>query len=228
MLIRYWMSQPAITIQKNDSMQQAVNMMQANHIRMLPVMNKGKMCGILTDRDLKRASASDATTLDVYELLYLIDKIKVGDIMTRKVITVHQDLTMEEAADIMLDHKISGAPVIDEKERLCGVITQSDMFKAMLYITGLKKRGIHLAVVLPDSPGSIMGVANVIRDFGGRLASILTTYERAPEGFRNVYFRFINIGRDRIPEMLKIIKEKATLLYMVDHRENQRVIYRNP
>lgn len=228
MLIRYWMSQPAITIQKNDSMQQAANMMKTHHIRMLPVMNKEKICGIITDRDLKRASASDATSLDVYELLYLIAKIKVADIMTRNVITVHQDLTMEEAADVMLDHKISGVPVLDDNERLCGVITQSDIFKAMLYITGVKKRGIHIAVVLPDVPGSIMEVANVVREFGGRMASILTTYERAPEGFRNVYFRFTDVSRDRISEMLKAIQVKAALLYMVDHRENKRIIYRNP
>ncbi|MFH2064350.1 MAG: CBS and ACT domain-containing protein [Pseudomonadota bacterium] len=228
MLIRYWMSQPAITIQKNDSMQQAVNMMQANHIRLLPVMNKGKICGILTDRDLKRASASDATSLDVHELLYLIAKIKVADIMTRDVVTVHQDLTMEEAADIMLDHKISGAPVLNGSERLCGVITQSDIFKAMIYLTGLKKRGIHIAILLPDIPGSIMGIANIVREFGGRLAGILTTYERAPEGFRNVYIRFTDVSRDRVQDMLNAIKEKATLLYMVDHRENQRTIFRNP
>jgi acetoin utilization protein AcuB len=146
MLIRYWMRKPVITAEKNDSMQHAATLMKENRIRLLPVIDKGKLCGILSDRDLKRASASDATSLDVHELLYLISKIKVADIMTRNVVTVHQDWTVEEAANLMLERKISGVPVVDDTDHLCGVITQTDLFKATLYITGLSKRGFHLAL----------------------------------------------------------------------------------
>ncbi len=227
MLIRYWMSKPVVTIEKNDAMQRAATLMKENQIRLLPVVDKGKLCGILSDRDLKRASASDATSLDVHELLYLISKIKVADIMTRDVVTVHQDWTVEEAADLMLERKISGAPVVDDQGQLCGVITQTDLFKATLYITGLKKRGFHLAFVLEDTPGSIMEIVNVIREFGGRMASILSTYERAPAGYRNVYLRFYGVSRDRIDDMLKILKAKAKLRYMVDHRENKRILFDN-
>ena len=227
MLIRYWMSKPVITVDKNDAMQRAATLMKENRIRSLPVVDKGKLCGILSDRDLKRASASDATSLDMHELLYLISKIKVADIMTRDVVTVHQDWTVEEAADLMLERKISGAPVVDDEGQLCGVITQTDLFKATLYITGLKKRGFHLAFVLEDTPGSIMEIVNVIREFGGRMASILSTYERAPTGYRNVYLRFYGVSRDRIDDMLKILKAKAKLRYMVDHRENKRILFNN-
>jgi len=221
------MSKPVVTVEKNDSMQQAATLMKENRIRLLPVVDKGKLCGILSDRDLKRASASDATSLDVHELLYLISKIKVADIMTRDVVTVHQDWTVEETADLMLARKISGAPVVDDQGQLCGVITQTDLFKATLYITGLKKRGFHLAFVLEDTPGSIMEIVNVIREFGGRMASILSTYERAPAGYRNVYLRFYAVSRDRIDEMLKLLKAKAKLRYMVDHRENRRTLFDN-
>ncbi len=227
MLIRYWMTQSVITVEKNDSMHRAITLMKKNHIRLLPVTDSGRLCGIITDRDLKRASASDATSLDRHELNYLVDKIKVADIMTRDVITVHQDWTVEEAADVMLDRIISGAPVVDNNGRLCGVITQIDMFKATLYITGLKKRGFHLALVLADTPGSIMEIVNVVREFGGRMASILSTYERAPEGYRNVYLRFYDVSRDGIDDMLKILKDKAELRYMVDHRENRRTLFEN-
>jgi acetoin utilization protein AcuB len=225
MLIRYWMSKPAITIERADSMQQAMNRMKENHIKLLPVLDKQKLCGIVTDRDLKRASASDATSLDVHELLYLISKIKVADIMTRDVVSVHPNWTMEEAADLLLERGISGAPVIDDDGGLCGVITQTDMFKATLYITGLRKRGFHMAFVLEDTSGSIMEIVSVVREFGGRMASILSTYERAPAGYRNVYLRFYGVSRDRIDALLEILRDKARLRYMVDHRENRRTLF---
>jgi len=226
MLVRYWMSQPVIHISPKDSMQNAIALMKEKHIRLLPVVDEEeKMKGVVSDRDLKRASASDATTLDVHELLYLISRIKVADIMTREVVTVHRDWTVEEAADTLLAHKISGAPVVDDDGRLCGIITQTDLFKATLYITGLKKRGFHLALVLEDTPGSIMEIVSVIRQFGGRMASILSTYERAPDGYRNVYLRFTDVSRDRIDALITIMKEKAKLRYMVDHRENRRILF---
>lgn len=228
MLVRYWMSQPVIHISPNDSMQQAIALMKEKHIRLLPAVDeKEKLKGVVSDRDLKRASASDATTLDVHELLYLISKINVADIMTREVVTVHRNWTVEEAADTLMTHKISGAPVVDDDGRLCGIITQTDLFKATLYITGLKKRGFHLALILEDTPGSIMEIVSVIRQFSGRMASILSTYERAPDGYRNVYLRFTEVSRDRIDELIAIIKGKAKLRYMVDHRENKRVLFEN-
>lgn len=226
MLIRYWMSTPVITAGKKDSMQVAVNLMKENHIRLLPVVTtQGKICGIISDRDLKQSSASDATSLDIHELLYLISKIKLADIMTRDVFTVHQDWTIEEAANLMRECKISGAPVVNDSGELCGVITQTDLFNATLYITGLRKRGFHLAFVLEDTPGSIMDIVNVVRKFGGRMASILSTYERAPDGYRNVYLRFTDVSRDRIDNLITILKSKARLRYMVDHRENRRTLF---
>lgn len=225
MLIRYWMSRPVITVDRNDSMQRAASLMKENHIKLLPVVDEGALCGVITDRDLKQASASDATSLDIHELLFLISKIKVADIMTRSVFTVDPDWTMEEAAALMLEHKISGAPVVDDQGVLWGVITQTDMFKATLYITGLKKRGLHVAFVLEDTPGSIMEIVNVVRQFGGRMASILSTYERAPAGYRNVYLRFHGIPRDRIDDLLTILREKAKLRYVVDHDQNRRTVF---
>ena len=111
---------------------------------------------------------------------------------------------------------------------MCGVITQTDLFKDTLYITGLKKRGFHLAFVLEDTHGSIMEIVNVIREFGGRMASILSTYERAPTGYRNVYLRFHGVSRDRIDDLLEILRAKAKLRNMVDHRENRRTLFDNP
>ena len=225
MLIRYWMHQPAITVDRKASMQDAIYLMKEHRIRRLPVTDKGTLCGILTDGDVKRASASDATTLDIHELLYLISKIKVASIMTRKVHTIHQDWTIEEAAALLLAHKISGAPVVNDKGQLCGVITQTDIFRATLYITGLEKRGVHVALLLEDTPGSIMQIVNLVREFQGRMASILSTYERAPAGYRRVYLRFYDVPRERLDALLELLRSRARMRYLVDHREDRRIIF---
>jgi acetoin utilization protein AcuB len=104
------MSKDVITVDEKDSMQDAMKHLKEHDIRMLPVMKKGKLVGIVADRDLKKASASDAATLEVHELLYLLTKIKVKDIMTRDVITVPPDYTVEETAQVLQKNRISDGP----------------------------------------------------------------------------------------------------------------------
>jgi acetoin utilization protein AcuB len=225
MLVKNWMNKDIITVDINESMLDAINILKKHDILMLPVMKQGELVGILTDRDLKRASASDATTLEVHELLYLLSRIKVKDIMTKDPVTVPFDYTLEETAELLLKHKISGVPVLDHDKQIVGTITQSDIFRAFVSLTGLNKRGIQFAFQLKDQPGSIKEVADVIRGFDGRMASIMTSYDRVPDGYRHVYIRMYGVDRARLPELLKRLKEKADLRYMVDHRENKREIF---
>ncbi|MFH1351546.1 MAG: CBS and ACT domain-containing protein [Pseudomonadota bacterium] len=225
MLVKNWMNDKVITVDVNDSMQDAMKLLKVHDIRMVPVMRKGKLMGVVTDRDIKRASASDATTLEIHELLYIISKIKVGDIMTKNPITVPFDYTVEETAEILLTNKISGAPVVDHDGHIVGTIIQTDIFRVLVSLTGLSKRGISFAFMLDDEAGSIKEVADIIRKYGGRMASILSSYERAPKGKRMVYIRMYGIDRTQLPEIKKELKEKTTILYMVDHRENKREIY---
>ncbi|MGB6010699.1 MAG: CBS domain-containing protein, partial [Desulfobacterales bacterium] len=114
MLVKNWMSKDVVTVEADDSMQNAIYILQEQNIKMLPVMDDGNLVGIITDRDLKKASPSDATTLDMHELLFLISKIKVRDLMKKPVYTVPPDYTVEEAAALLLEKKISGLPVVDE------------------------------------------------------------------------------------------------------------------
>lgn len=225
MLVKNWMSKKVITIDENDSMQDAINLIKQHKINMLPVMKKDKLVGVVTDRDLKKASASDATTLDVHELLYLVSKIKVKDIMSKKPLTVPVDFTIEETACILLDNNISGAPVVDHENQLIGIITQADIFKVVISLTGIAKKGIHFGIRVKDIPGSIKEVADVIRNYGGRLASILTSYEKVIQGYRNVYIRSYGIDRSRLKNLLADLRNKADLLYYVDHTESKREIY---
>ena len=99
MLVSNWMSKDIITVDVDDSMDYAMELMEKNDIRMLPVLKKEKLVGVITDRDLKRSAASNATTLNVHELPYLISKIKVRNIMTKDPITVPQNFTVEETAE---------------------------------------------------------------------------------------------------------------------------------
>lgn len=225
MLVKNWMSKPAIIIDIDDSMNDAIKLLKNHNIKMLPVMKRGVLVGIVTDRDLKRASASDATSLEIHELLYLISKITIKEIMTKEPITVPEDYTVEETAEILLKHNISAVPVVDQHRNVVGTITQNDIFRILISLTGAEKKGIQFGMEVEDRPGSIREVTDVIREYGGRMASILTSYDMAPEGFRRVYIRMYGIDRFKINRLKKALQEKARLLYMVDRREVHRETY---
>ncbi len=225
MLVKNWMSKNVIAIDINDSMSDAIKLLKENDIKMMPVLKKGNLVGVVTDRDLKRASASDATTLDVHELLFLVSKIKVKDVMTKDPIMIPDDFTVEETAEILLKNKISGAPVIDNEGKVVGTITQTDLFRVLIALTGVGTKGMQFAFLLEDTPGSIKTIADIIREYGGRIVSILTSYENATQGYRKAYIRMYDIERTEIEKLKGELREKATLLYMVDHQKNKREIY---
>lgn len=225
MLVKNWMTRDVITIDADARMYDAIKLMKDHGVNAIPVLSDDRLVGIVTDRDLKRASASDATSLDIYELHYLLDRITVREVMTADPVAVSQDLTIEETAGLLLEKRISGVPVIDREGRLKGIITKSDLFRVIMSLTGLGRRGIQFALQIKDSPGSIKGVADIIRAYGARIASILTTYERVPEGFRRIYIRIYDVKRERLQGLIEELKNEYRLLYMVDHLENQRQIY---
>jgi acetoin utilization protein AcuB len=225
MLVKNWMSERVITIDAKDSMQDAIKLLKEYKIRMLPVMKKGKLVGVVTDRDIKQASASQATTLDIHELFYLISKIKIEDIMTKGPNTVPPNFTVEETAEILLNNRISGVPVVDHEGNLVGIITQADLFRVLISLTGVGTRGIQFALLIKDQPGSIKEVADVIRKFGGRMVSILTSYDGVSEGYRKVYIRMRRIERFELEKLKKELLKIAGLLYMVDHRKDNREVY---
>jgi acetoin utilization protein AcuB len=225
MLVKNWMSKEVITIDAKSSMQEAINCMKEHQVRMLPVLKDGVLVGVISDTDLKRASASDATSLDIHELVYLLSRLNIEKIMTKNPITVPPDFTVEEAAQVFMDHRISGAPVVDGQSKVVGIITRHDIFKLIITLTGLNKGGINFAFQVEDRPGSIKEITDILRSYGGRLASILTSYEDAPPGFRHVYIRVNALKREELPHLLAELQAKAKVLYLVDHRENKRQIF---
>ena len=225
MLVKNWMSKDVITIDVNDCLEDAVNLLLENDNRSLPVMDNDNLVGIVSDRDLKMASVSNATLLDAHDFIHLTSKIKVKFIMTRNPITIPFDFTVEETALVLLKHKISGAPVVNHEGKIVGTITQTDLFRLIISLTGVEMEGLQFGFQIEDRPGSIKDFADIIRHFGGHIVSILTSYENVPAGYRNLYIRFTGKHRDRLPELKAALKEKAPLLYMVNHCENIREIY---
>jgi len=221
MLVANWMSKDVISIDVNDSMQDAARLIRKHKIKRLPVMENGKLVGIVTDRDLKRASASDVTTLEIHELLFLISEIKISDIMTKDPITIPFDYTIDEAAQILLEHKLSGAPVVDDEGQVAGVITQTDIFRVLVLFTGVKKAGIQFAFQLEDRPGSIKEVSDIMRNYGCLLVSILSGQD-VQAGYRRVYIRVRDCDQQKLEELKEGLKAKAKLLYVIDHAKRNK------
>ena len=221
MLVANWMSKDVISVDVSDSMQDAARLIRKHKIKRLPVMENGKLVGIVTDRDLKRASASDVTTLEIHELLFLISEIKISDIMTKDPITIPFDYTIDEAAQILLEHKLSGAPVVDDEGQVAGVITQTDIFRVLVLFTGVKKAGIQFAFQLEDRPGSIKEVSDIMRNYGCLLVSILSGQD-VQAGYRRVYIRVRDCDQERLEELKERLKAKATVLYVMDHAKRNK------
>jgi acetoin utilization protein AcuB len=154
--------------------------------------------------------------LDVHELYYLLAEIKVKEIMTKNPLTIQQDDTVERAAVIMLEHKVSGLPVLNKKGDLVGLITQSDVFRAFVNITGIYKGGVQFAFSLDDKPGSIKEVADTIREFGGRMVSILSSTDMVVEGTRNVYIRVRGMEPDNLKKMEETLRQKFKVIYVTE------------
>jgi acetoin utilization protein AcuB len=168
------MTKNPVTVTPDISVPEAQAIMRREKIRRLPVLDKqGKLVGIVTSLDLIHASPSPATSLDMYELHYLISKLKVEAVMTKNVITVTEDLPIEEAARIMADNNISGLPVM-RNNILVGIITESDLFKLFIELFGARHKGVRLTVLLPERKGELADVAGAIAKIGGNIISLAT------------------------------------------------------
>jgi len=219
------MNKNVVTLDVNDTIQHAIDLMTEHDFSMMPVVDEGRLVGVVTDRDIKAASPSDASLLDIQRVLSHMSRLEVAAIMSRYPITVHLDVTIEEAAETLLQHKISGAPVVDDESRIKGIITKNELFKALIALTGLKKRGVLFGLLIEDRPDCINGITDVIHRHNARILSILVSYDKAPEGFRHVFLRVFHIAREDMLQLTQDLRETARVLYIIDHRENTREIF---
>ncbi len=174
MLVRDRMTTKVITIAPSTSVADALNLIRINKIRRLPVIDRdGKLVGIVSEKDLLYASPSPATSLSVYEIGYLLSKLKVEDVMTRKLITVNEDVPLEEAALIMTQNKIGALPVVKDG-KLVGIITETDIFKTLLDMLAAREKGVRITIEVPDRPGILSHIGAIIAEKGGDIIALGT------------------------------------------------------
>jgi acetoin utilization protein AcuB len=188
MFVSDWMTRKVLTVAPDDYLSDALAIMKEKSIKHLPVAKSGVLKGIISDRDIKEYSPSKASSLDIYELHYLLANTKIKDLARPKVITTTPDASVEEAAMIMLDNNIGCLPVI-EGGKIAGIISDKDIFHALVDITGVRHGGHRICVTIEDRAGSIKEVADVVRKYGFRLLGILTSYEGVKDGYRKVVIR---------------------------------------
>ena len=214
MLIKDWMATSVLTIDENTSVMRATRMMKENKVRRLPVLSHGKLVGMITDRDLKEASPAKTNSLDIHELNYLLAEMKVKDVMTPKLVSLDYKETLEKAAIIMLQNKISGLPVMDENDKLVGLLSETDVLRGFIHATGIADGTIHYILDLPDKAGATTGIIDICRKYGAKLISILTSYEDAADGMKRVALR-IACPEDKIVEVNKALAEAGELIYHI-------------
>ncbi len=174
MLVRSRMSQRPITIGEDASVDEALHLMHGEHVRRLPVVDKhGKMVGIVSEMDLLKVSPSPATSLSIYEIPYLLSKIKMRDVMTRDVVTVTEGTPLEEAARVMVENKIGGLPVL-RGDKLVGIITESDMFKVFMEMFGARSSGVRVSLLVPSEKGTLARITTRIAELGGDIQALGT------------------------------------------------------
>mgnify|MGYP001139043090 CR=1 FL=1 len=201
MLVGQRMSRPVITVSPDLTITDALNLLKRENIRRAPVVKRGKLVGIITIADIMNASPSQATSLSIWEVNYLLSKITVQDVMTKEVLTVPEDIPIEDAARLMADTKIGGLPVMRGKE-IVGMITETDLFKVFLEMMGARQIGVRASFLVPNQAGELAKISKMLFKSGGNILSLGTFAGESPS---NV---LVTIKVDGIePEMLRSLLE---------------------
>ena len=212
MLIKDRMSHPVITVMPHESLDDAAAIMTREHISRLPVVDKrGKMVGIISEKQIMRYSPSEATTLDVYEIQGIMNRIPVEKVMARSVISVTPDTPIEEAARIMVDEEISGIPVV-VGDSLVGIIAETDLFKAFLEVLGAREPGVRLTVMMSRDPGGLAYLTQAIFQAGGNIISVGSFYGESSDT-AEVTLKVDGIPKDKLVELVK-----SSVMKIVDVR----------
>ncbi len=204
MLVRDWMTPDPVTITPDTPVLEAIKLLKEKGFRRLPVLENERLVGIVTDKDLKDAMPSKATTLSVWELNYLLSKLTVSEVMAKPVITVQAEEPLEEAALLMEEYKVGGLPVLDGN-KLAGIITITDVLRAFIEVMGMKEGGVRITFDVPDRPGALAQAAQAVPP--ANIVSVATAGKH--EGLRRIVMRVTGEGAEKVPERLEAAGEKV-------------------
>lgn len=195
MLVGNRMTPNPITVLPDTSIAEAAEQMRQDGVHRYPVVDKkGKMVGIVTHQDLLYASPSSVTSLNVWEITYLLNNVKVREAMTKEVITVQEDCPIEDAAQLMRDNEIGGLPVMRDAE-IVGIITESDLFDVFLELLAVKEKGVRITAMAPYFKGSMAQISSAITEAGGLIHSLNAFVADDPANW-GVILKIADISRD--------------------------------
>uniref|UniRef100_A0A7C4AHB9 CBS domain-containing protein n=1 Tax=Fundidesulfovibrio putealis TaxID=270496 RepID=A0A7C4AHB9_9BACT len=216
MLVGDWMLKDVTTVTEDVSMIKAGRIMQQRGIRRLPVVDgEGRLSGIVTERDIKAASPSKATSLDIYEMTRLLSEIRVRDIMIKNPIRIRPSDTVERAAAIMRDNKVGGLPVTDADDKVVGIITDTDIFRLFTLVSGVDLGGVQLAAVLPVEKGHLKQLIDDLRGQDAKIVSMFSHLDQVDETRRRVYIRLRPMTEAEEYRLRDHIRARHQLLYWV-------------
>ena len=173
MLVGERMTHPVISVGPDVPVMDALDMLRREHIRRAPVVENGKLVGIVSENDLRNASPGQATTLSVWEINFLVSKITVRKVMSKAVITTGENTPIEEAARIMADQKVGSLPVLRDG-KVVGIITETDIFKVMLEMLGARQKAVRVSLIVPNVAGEIASLSKAIFEVGGNIIALGT------------------------------------------------------
>jgi acetoin utilization protein AcuB len=190
MLVREVMQPRVVTVTPTTTLPDAIRLTNQRRIRHLPVIEDGELVGIVSDRDLKRAMASSATTLEVHELTYLLNRLTVGEIMTRVVVTIRPLAPVEDAARLMVEERIGALPVLDGS-RLVGIVTETDVLQLFVKAMGADRASSRLDIFLGDDAEALADAVTTVERAGATIASIMVL--TSPGGVRQAVVRIASL-----------------------------------
>ena len=209
MLVGKRMTRNPITVSPDVSIAEAMERMRREKIRrFLVVDKKGALVGIVTREDLLHASPSSVTSLSVWEVSYLLSQVKVKEVMTRDVLTVTEDVTLEEASRLMVDNKIGCLPVVRDG-MVVGIITESDLFKVFLELFGARETGTRLTFLAPYFKGSLAQISSTITERGGLIVSLNIFLGDDPSTW-GCTLKVSDISKDELLEAVKPLVVEIT------------------
>lgn len=197
------MSKEIITVPSDKPIMEARSIMEENKIRRLPVIEDEEFVGIVTEGDIQEAGPSDATSLSIWEMNYLLAETTVGEIMTKEVYTISPDHTLEEAASIMRENKIAGLPIVQDG-KLVGLVTESDIFDTIMKLMGFgsEKKNKRITVVTEDKPGTLLKAIEPITNTGGNIISVFSHKDEE----RNQYEFILRVEAPDIDKTIETMK----------------------